>query len=294
MVTVTDSQGASGSSTFQVQASNVTPTLQVSGAGAMDEGSAYTLVLGPASDPGADTVTQYLVYWGDGTSTQHASAGSVTHVYDDGPAGYTVTVDLVDEDGTHVDAGGPLGVLVNNVAPTATVSGASTATAGSTYTVTLSAADPGQDAVGLSINWGDGTAEPLAAGATSASHTYTSAGAVTVTLTATDSDNAVGTATLGVQVAAAQSLQQQISSIAAGAVNQLVSIGAISNLQGAVLKSVLNVAAAYVAAGDPTRAVAPLRAFSAQVSYLVQRGRLSAAVGQPLVDAAEAIIEFIL
>lgn len=58
-------------------------------------------------------MTEYRVHWGDGTSDTYSEAGEVTHVYADGWADRTITIDLVDEDGTHRDAdlaAGPEGV----------------------------------------------------------------------------------------------------------------------------------------------------------------------------------------
>jgi len=68
------------------------------------------------TDPGDDTVAEFVVHWGDGSSNIYASTGAVKHTYADGPAEYMVVVDLVDEDGTHTGAGS-LHVDVVNVAP---------------------------------------------------------------------------------------------------------------------------------------------------------------------------------
>ena len=69
----------------------------------MDEGSVYSLTLGAVTDPGTDTVTSYVVHWGDGNSSTYSSNGVKTHTYADGPNDWPVTVDLVDEDGTFLD-----------------------------------------------------------------------------------------------------------------------------------------------------------------------------------------------
>ena len=47
---------------------NVAPTIAISGAANVDEGSAYSLTLGAVTDPGTDTVSSYIVHWGDGNS----------------------------------------------------------------------------------------------------------------------------------------------------------------------------------------------------------------------------------
>ncbi len=70
----------------------------------MNEGSVYTLNLGAVTDPGTDTVTSYVVHWGDGATSTYATAGDKTHTYADGANNRAITVDLVDEDGTFLDA----------------------------------------------------------------------------------------------------------------------------------------------------------------------------------------------
>ena len=64
---------------------NVAPPIAISGAASVNEGSVYTLTLGAVTDPGTDTVTSYIVHWGDGNSDTYATAGAKTHTYADGP-----------------------------------------------------------------------------------------------------------------------------------------------------------------------------------------------------------------
>jgi hypothetical protein len=55
-------------------------------------------------DPGADTVTQYIVDWGDGTRPDvYAQGGDKTHTYETAGLTPTLRVTLVDEDGTYPD-----------------------------------------------------------------------------------------------------------------------------------------------------------------------------------------------
>ncbi|KXK42851.1 PKD domain-containing protein, partial [Nitrosomonas europaea] len=81
----------------------------------VDAGVSYTLNLGAITDPGDDTVTSYIVNWGDDSSDIYDVAGEVTHTFA-AKGNYTISVDLVDEDGTHADAGN-FAVTVNEVAP---------------------------------------------------------------------------------------------------------------------------------------------------------------------------------
>ncbi|HQZ02781.1 MAG TPA: PKD domain-containing protein, partial [Thauera sp.] len=102
-VTVSDEDGGSSVSTKTVTVNNVAPTIALAGAATVVEDSAYTLTLGSVMDPGMDTVSSYLVDWGDGSNSVVSAAGDLTHVYAD-PGSYSIAIGLVDEDGTHVSA----------------------------------------------------------------------------------------------------------------------------------------------------------------------------------------------
>ena len=215
-ITATDSDLATTTTTFALQVNNVVPTIALSGASNVDEGSTYTLTLGAITDPGADAVSQYIVDWDDGSSNIYTAGGDVTHTYADGPASPTIAVDLVDKDGTHVDAGS-LGLTVNNVAPNL---GAITAPLDpvlidTSIDVSAGFSDPGFDSPpGLTVEdftavvlWGDGTSNQTTdgtgnislvevpggigtatAGTIVASHVYDTPGVYTLTLTVTDDD----------------------------------------------------------------------------------------------------------
>src|SRR4029079_8277372 len=53
---------------LSVHVNNVAPTILISGNASVNEGSLYSLTLGAATDPGTDTVSSYVVHWGDGDS----------------------------------------------------------------------------------------------------------------------------------------------------------------------------------------------------------------------------------
>ena len=78
--------GAGNTATQTVTVQNVAPTIAISGAANVNEGSVYTLTLGAVTDPGTDTVSSYVVHWGDGNSDTYASNGAKTHTYADGPS----------------------------------------------------------------------------------------------------------------------------------------------------------------------------------------------------------------
>src|SRR6267378_1638910 len=145
---------------------NVAPTLVLTGAAVVEEGSPYLLTLGPVIDPGGDSVSQYIIHWGDGITDALTAASvaalnrQVTHTYADGTTGRAITVDLVDSDGTYVAAGSLL-VTVQNVAPliAGVTRSVTTLDENGFLTVTGAFTDPGTlDAHTVRINWGDGSA----------------------------------------------------------------------------------------------------------------------------------------
>ncbi len=123
-LTVTDDDGGVDTDTAIITVTNVSPTIDLSGSDTVvNEGSVFSLVLGPVTDPGDDTiipVNGYIVFWGDGTSDTYSTNGIKTHTYDDDAlvVNPNITVTLVDEDGAHPSAG-VWARTVNNVAPTA-------------------------------------------------------------------------------------------------------------------------------------------------------------------------------
>jgi PKD domain len=189
---------------------NVRPTIAISGAATVNEGSTYTLTLGAITDPGEDTVTSWVVHWGDGETDTYSAGGDVTHTYADGPNTYAVTVDLVDEDDTHVDRANDHSVQVDNVAPAVTAPANQTADEGTATSFSLgSFLDPGDDDPWqVTVDWGDGSTDTVFTEATpgpiaATMHTYADDGLFTVTVTV-DEDNgagADGSATFQVTVA---------------------------------------------------------------------------------------------
>jgi uncharacterized delta-60 repeat protein len=107
----TDNHGNSSSVQFSLVVNNVPPSIAISGASSVDANTVYTLTLGAVNDPGADTVTSYIVHWGDGTST-YSTNGPKTHTYTTANT-YAITVDLVDEDGTFLNRANAQSVTVN-------------------------------------------------------------------------------------------------------------------------------------------------------------------------------------
>jgi len=203
-VDLTDEDGIFLSAgTKDVQIANVAPIIELIGTDKVDEGSPYSLTLGPITDPGVDTVSSYQINWGDGNSETLSGipSGVKTHTYADGLSDYDTAVDLTDEDGTF-PAAGTKALTVNNVAP-AIVSLTATSPINENESTTLSGSftDPGiLDSHTVIIDWGDGTASTtlnLAANVLtfSTSHTYidddptlTSSDVNTISVTIIDKD----------------------------------------------------------------------------------------------------------
>jgi uncharacterized delta-60 repeat protein len=200
-VTISDGKASTTAGT-SVVVHNVPPTISLTGATDTNEGALYTLTLGAITDPGQDTVTSYVIHWGDGTIEPFSGnpVGTVhQHTYvDDNPTGTasdpnTITVDLIDEDGTFLSAGSRL-ITIHNVAPSAIINGApATSIAGTPINVTGTQNDPGT-ADTFNYAWTvtrDGN--PFTTGSGSSfSFTPTVAGSYIVTLTVNDDDTGAG------------------------------------------------------------------------------------------------------
>jgi Ca2+-binding RTX toxin-like protein/WD40 repeat protein len=167
-VTATDEDGSYAVDPLLVSVANVAPVCALSGTAHSDEGSNFALAIGSPYDPGEDTVTHYLIDWGDGSAVQTVQAPepeadgfvpalSVLHVYGDGEQQVAISLTLIDEDGEHQDVAALL-LEVRNVAPTIRLSGPVSVDEGSVYTLTLSEVfDPGADTVlEYVVHWGDG------------------------------------------------------------------------------------------------------------------------------------------
>tara|TARA_R110002167_G_scaffold352262_1_gene565134 strand:- start:1303 stop:19128 length:17826 start_codon:yes stop_codon:yes gene_type:complete len=81
-------------------------------------------------------------------------------------------------------------VSVLDVAPTLTISGNATVDEGATYTLNLSASDPGTDTITeWSIDWGDGNVETVSGNPSTVTHDYANGlSSYTISATATDED----------------------------------------------------------------------------------------------------------
>ncbi|WP_291986182.1 PA14 domain-containing protein [Luteitalea sp.] len=119
-VTVIDDDGAvTVSQPITVTVGNVVPAVAISGPAAIGAGEPYTLVLA-APDPGADTITQWAVDWGDGfVQVVAGNPPSLTHTYTEGGVTRTINASATDEDGTWAAVPIQVAVSLANRAPTA-------------------------------------------------------------------------------------------------------------------------------------------------------------------------------
>ncbi len=202
-VTVTDGDGGSSQRQLPVVVSNVAPTIALSGDVSAVEGSSYQLTLGTITDPGDDTVAEWVVDWGDGSLNTYVEAGVVTHSYPDGPAGHTIRVALVDEDGVH-DEAGQLPVTVDNAPPVIHfITGDTSGNEAQRYSLTASVTDPAGPFDVLTYRWdfGDGTPAIEGINLVSVQHEYLDDGVYSVTLTVTDEDLQSDVETIQIDVA---------------------------------------------------------------------------------------------
>src|SRR5438105_5776357 len=101
---MTDKNGGSGESTFNVTVSNLNPTVTAPADQTANEGASTSFNLGSFSDPGVnDNPWAVDVNWGDSSShttfnqSSQGSLGSQSHTYADNGT-YTVTVKVTDKD----------------------------------------------------------------------------------------------------------------------------------------------------------------------------------------------------
>jgi VCBS repeat-containing protein len=104
-VRVSDPSGAQATRSFSAHVANVPPMLGLAGPPVAQQGFAYTVLLDHA-DPGDDTITEWVIDWGDGSESVLAGdATQASHVYDTQLGATRIQALARDEDG---DWTGPL------------------------------------------------------------------------------------------------------------------------------------------------------------------------------------------
>jgi PKD repeat protein len=194
-LTVTDDEGAAGTSVRQVYVYNRSPVVSVTG-GSLDEGSTFSAT-GSFSDVEADTWTARVDY-GDGSGWQplalSGTSFALAHTYARSGT-YRVRVAVLDDDGA--EGTGSATVRVRNVVPTVTVTGG-TQDEGSTFTASGSFTDPGAERSWTAeVNYGDSStwySLPLSGTSFTLRHVYADNGTYTVSVRVRDGEG-TGTGT---------------------------------------------------------------------------------------------------
>ncbi|MCA9034040.1 MAG: DUF2341 domain-containing protein, partial [Planctomycetaceae bacterium] len=108
---VTDPSGSSAVDDLVLQVNNTEPSITLTASAQAATGSPWTLHVA-SFDPGSDTVSQWLIDWGDGqTANASATSGGLLHTFSS-PGNFLVTVTPVDEDGTHTASAATISVEV--------------------------------------------------------------------------------------------------------------------------------------------------------------------------------------
>ena len=124
---------------------------------------------------------------------------NASHVYDD-DGNYTITVTVEDNVPLSPASDAETApVNVANVVPVVTFSGSTSVDEGSTYVLTLAAADPGDDTVASwTVDWGDNTTSTVPGDTTSVEHTFANGDAIrNISVRATDEDGTYDVNVLG-------------------------------------------------------------------------------------------------
>ena len=151
---------------------NVAPSIAISGAANVNEGSVYSLTLGAVTDPGTDTVTELDRPLGRRQLEHLRDGGAKTHTYADGPGHHAITSTWSTRTAPSSTGRTRSRCTVDNVAPTVAFSGAANVDEGSVDSLTLGAiSDPGTDTVTSSSSTGDGNSSTYSSNGVK-SHTF--------------------------------------------------------------------------------------------------------------------------
>ena len=183
---VTDKDGASTDVYATLTVTDVPPTLNVAGNPTTLQGATYSLSLS-GTEPGNDTISQWVVNWGDGnSSTVNGATATLTHVFT-AVGSDTIHVTAVDSAGSYAAS---LPITVQNAPPVLSNLGLSSVGEGQQSHLTGTVSDPGNDPLTVTVTWSDGshTSETLATGATSfdLTHVFLDNGTVSASVVLSD------------------------------------------------------------------------------------------------------------
>jgi PKD repeat protein len=185
-LTVTDSSGASNSTSINITVTNNPPTANaVADRNPISEGESINFDGSGSSDPNPNDPLTYAWDFGDGNT---ANGVTVTHTY---PIDGTYTVTLTVTDGSGATGSTTLNINVNNAPPTARATASlTTVTVGQLVDFDGSgSSDPGNDPLNYNWDFGDGST----ANGVIVNHSWTISGTYTIILQVDDNQGGVGT-----------------------------------------------------------------------------------------------------
>jgi hypothetical protein len=199
---IKDKDGGFTDYTTVIVIKNVAPTGTLSNGGAVDEGSPGSVRFDDLFDPSAtDRAAGYRYSYdfdNDGTfevvDSTTASAVVPASYLDDGAGTRTIRARIKDKDNEFTDH--TTTIAINNVAPTAALSGDASGVRGQRRNFLLAATDPSaaDTAAGFTfhVNWGDGTTQTVQPGQPlTLEHVFTANGTYPIRVTAKDKDGGV-------------------------------------------------------------------------------------------------------
>ncbi len=202
-VTVTDDDGGSGSDSLTLTVGNVTPVVGAGADATIDEGNTFTRS-GSFTDPGNDSWIATVDY-GDGTGDQPLALNpdksfNLNHTLPNNGV-FTVTITVTDDDGG--SGSDSLILTVNDLKPTAALSGDTPLNEGQAGNYDASGSSSSPDAIiGYEWDWSyDGSLfQPSGDIGATQPHTWMDNGIYTVAVRVTDDDGSTDIATLVVNV----------------------------------------------------------------------------------------------
>ncbi len=115
---VVDNLGWSNVANANLTVGDTSPSITVTGSGSAVQQNDYTVSFS-AVDPGTETISKWIVQWGDGTSDELAAGSSTaTHRYSS-TGNFSILVQLQDGDGVHNAVAHQVTVVAGNAAPVA-------------------------------------------------------------------------------------------------------------------------------------------------------------------------------
>jgi len=273
---------------------NQPPTASAGGPYSVDEGASVTFTAS-GSDPEGAALTYAWDLDNDRIFETAGQSVTFSAASLDGPSSHTIAVQVTDDGGLTATDQAIVNVL--NVAPTANfTSTPSTLLVGQSATLAFSNLfDPsGADTTtGFHYSYdctNDGSFELSDTAATSYACVYPASGAFTSRGRIQDKDGGFTDYTVQITVLTPREGTEGLIV----QVHSLIARGALSQGRGNALIAKLDGAIKQLEKGKTKTAVNELQAFINQVNAMINSGVLSPAEGQPLIDAANAIIAALL